>query len=766
MEEDYTEEEFRFIEIEDPQILFDEVSKYISDNSLLERVKDAYYYANKKHSGQMRKSGSPFIVHPLTCAYYLAQWKMNIDTIIAGLLHDVIEDTPVLKEEIELSFGKNIANMVDSLSKSNFLTKENSSFLKGQYLEKLIFGLVKDINVIFVKLADRMSNVLTLGSLKPEKQIRIAKETLDIYVSIANRLGMKKARENLEEICFKITDPVSYNLISEELSKSEQNREQMVKKISVEIAKSLDYSSILGTKVFGRYKSKYSIFSKMQRLNQKIINLGDVLAFRVITKTIDDCYLALSVVHKLYTPLPGRFKDYIATPKNNMYQSLHTIVISKDGFVFEVQIRTYKMNEIAESGVAAHWKYKRGEDDFSEKEKEEQRKEKTEYINNLLNISNQLNDLSDNFNNEIIDVNVKENINEIIKTDLLQPTVYVLQVDGSVFNFPIGSTVLDYSYKIDPAKANKTSGALINGIEKSFNYVLNNGDIVEILYSKDQRPDKLWLNYVRSNDAKKLITTYLEDKTNQVEEKLSDSQLIIRAAEQVNEYIINHNLKWDIDDRKIAENIRKLKFKNKDLFLLAIAKKDISIEDAINFVYLEDVDLKKISPIVKSLKISKFSLKNGRNDINIGNKIRIECQLARCCYPLPIDDIIALNDKSTDQLLIHRDICRNILSMAKTDLIENSYNASWIANNVPENFYITNIVIKVLINNKVINDVANIILNNNANIISINPRYESDIQIINILFELKGISNYNALVDKIKELPGYISSARYSSEDN
>ncbi|WP_146637851.1 RelA/SpoT family protein [Spiroplasma clarkii] len=512
-------EEFHYIECRDVNLLLEEMRKYIHNETIIEEVRQAYLYAENKHEGQMRKSGDKFIIHPLSTAYYLAQWKMGPKTIIAGLLHDVIEDTPVTHEEIEQIFGTDVANIVESVTKVSFFTKENRAQMKAQYLRKLFISMIRDIRVIIVKIADRMHNMLTLKYMPPDKQKIIAKETLEIYSTIAHRIGMKTAKNLLEDWSFRYLNPEEYQRVSALLEEDIEAREQIIDEIISDIENKIkDSQKITKFEVYGRSKSFYSIYRKMTTFGKNFTDINDIIAVRIITENVDECYTVMGWVHQMYTPLSGRFKDYIATPKNNLYQSLHTTVANKDGIIFEVQIRTFNMEDIAMHGAAAHWKYKENEKNVSVEAKQKEIDEKVDMFTRIMNLEKLASEGEEVEYESGMD-KLEAEIEETVKSDYLTSLIYVLTPDGQVVTLPFGSTVLDFAYKIHTEVGNHTVGAKINGVFSPFNTTLESGEMIEVQTSTEIEPQEKWLKFVRTSTAKKAIENFLADKSQKLSEK-------------------------------------------------------------------------------------------------------------------------------------------------------------------------------------------------------------------------------------------------------
>ncbi len=449
-----------------------------ADFTLLDK---AHEFAESRHKGQKRKSGEEFIVHPESVAIMLAEMEMDLPSIIAGMLHDVIEDTSTTYEEVEEEFGHEIAYLVDGVTKLKRIPTTTKEELQAENLRKMFLSMADDIRVILIKLVDRLHNMRTLQYLNTDSQIVKARETLEIYTPIAHRLGMTKIKWELEDLCLKYLEPESYSSLQAQIK---QKREQQEAYISVILKNIQEKTKEMHINAFldGRPKHLYSIHKKMIRQGKTLDQIYDLLAVRVIVDTVKDCYTVLGIIHELYKPMPGRFKDYIAMPKPNMYQSLHTTLIGPDGLPFEAQIRTWEMHKIAEIGIAAHWKYKEGGKSTPNVDS------KIEWVRNLLNLQDDTKDPSD--------------FVETFKMDLFTDEVYVFTPKGDVKSLPAGSTPIDFAYAIHSAIGNRMIGAKVNSEIKPLTYKLKNGDIVEIITTQSSHgPSRDWLSIVKSSEA-------------------------------------------------------------------------------------------------------------------------------------------------------------------------------------------------------------------------------------------------------------------------
>ncbi|MGE0616176.1 MAG: bifunctional (p)ppGpp synthetase/guanosine-3',5'-bis(diphosphate) 3'-pyrophosphohydrolase, partial [Bacteriovoracia bacterium] len=474
-------------ETADLDTLCDTIKRYYPDSDL-EKVKVAYAYATQAHEGQKRSSGDPYIIHPTEVAQILADMKLDIPSIITGLLHDTVEDTQATLEDIEKKFSPEIAQLVDGVTKLNKITFKTTEEKQAENFRKMIIAMAKDIRVILVKLADRLNNMRTLQHLPPHKQTAISEETLEIYAPIANRLGISWIKLELEDLCLRYLHPDSYYKLAQKVTKTKKEREKYIEEVCELLTEKLkDYD--MNAQVVGRAKHFYSIYKKMERRQADYDQIHDVIAFRIIVDNITECYKALGVIHALYKPIPGRIKDYIAMPKSNSYQSLHTTVIGPYGDRIEIQIRTHDMQQVAEGGIAAHWKYKEGKFDSKSREN-------VEWVNRLLEWQKDLSDPSEFL--------------ETVKIDLFAEDVFIFTPKGEVKQLPHGATPLDFAYAVHTDVGNKCIGAKVNGKIVPLKHKMHSGDIVEILTSPTQSPSKDWLTIVKSSRAKAKIRAFIK----------------------------------------------------------------------------------------------------------------------------------------------------------------------------------------------------------------------------------------------------------------
>ncbi len=629
--------------------LIERIRKYhpSADISMVEK---AYHIAKNAHEGQKRKSGEEYIIHPLWVATILAQLEMDKETIVAGMLHDVVEDTVMTDEEIRQEFGDEVALIVDGVTKLGQLSYSTDKLdVQAENLRKMFLAMAKDIRVIIVKLADRLHNMRTLEYMKPEKQKEKAKETMDIYAPIAQRLGISKIKIELDDLALKYSNPeVFYDLVKQ-VNARKTEREAFIKQIVDEVSKHMKNASIEAD-VYGRVKHFFSIYKKMVNQDKTIDQIYDLFAVRIIVDSVRDCYAALGVIHEMYTPVPGRFKDFIAMPKPNMYQSLHTTLMSSVGQPFEIQIRTKEMHKTAEYGIAAHWKYK--ESDDGKKSVETKEEEKLSWLRQILEWQT---DMSDN----------KEFMN-LLKgdLDLFAEDVYCFTPNGDVKNLPNGSTPIDFAYAIHTAVGNKMVGAKVNGKLVSIEYKIQNGDRIEILTSQNSKgPSRDWLNIVKSTQAKNKINNWFK--------KEFKEENIVRGKELLSSYCRAKSLVLsDLLKPKYMQAVQeKYGFKDWDSTLAALGHGGLKEGQIVNRLVEEySKDHKKeitdetILEKVAEASKNKVHVAKSKSGIVVKGIDDMAVRFSRCCNPVPGDEIVGFITRGRG-MSIHRTDCINILHL-------------------------------------------------------------------------------------------------------
>lgn len=629
------------------------VEKYIHKPETLELIKKAYDKAAFLHKDQYRKSGEPYIIHPLNVACILAELHVGPDTIVAGLLHDTVEDTNYSLEDCEKDFSKDISELVDGVTKISSLKFTSLEEKQATNHQHILLAMAKDIRVIIVKLADRLHNIRTLDSLNPEKQVRIANETLEIYAPLAHKLGMFRIKAELEDTSLKYVDPQNYAKIMGLLKNDSSARLTNVDYTISEISKLLDEEGIKDYKIKGRIKNTYSIYKKMVTQNKEFNDLYDILAVRVIVHTIPECYQVLGLIHSKYTPVPKRFKDYIAVPKPNMYQSLHTTVINSKGFTFEVQIRTIEMDNTAELGIAAHWAYK--ENATYNKEREQfEIASKLKWYGDLLK-----------FSEEEKDEGAKDYV-DAVKGEILMTNVYVYTPSGEVIDLPKGATPIDFAYKIHTNVGNQTVGAIVNNKIVTLDYELQNGDIIEIKRNKNSfGPSPAWLNIAKTTHAIHKIKSFLNKQEHDVD--------VSKGKETLNdEFKLNKIENYELDDKFIQDNLSKNNVFSLDDVYLAIGKGNLSAKTVVQkYIGVHSPEKLHEEVLNRQIKSSMNQLNQTSSEtgIIVDGLTNPQLKLGSCCNPIPGDEIVGYVTKGNG-IVAHNKNCRNLNDFERARLIK------------------------------------------------------------------------------------------------
>ncbi len=735
--------------------LISRVRKYhpSDDISLIEK---AYEVAGSAHASQVRKSGEPYIVHPLYVAIILADLEMDKETITAGLLHDVVEDTEWTFDDVVEEFGEEVALLVDGVTKLDSLQMAETvgadkatdrAEMQAENLRKMFLAMAKDIRVIIIKLADRLHNMRTLKHMAPEKQQRIARETLDIYSPIAQRLGISKIKVELDDLSLKYLQPEVYYDLVDKIAIRKSEREKYIKKIVIEVKKQIDDAGIKA-EVDGRIKHFFSIYKKMKNQNKTIEQIYDLFAVRIIVDSVRDCYAALGVIHELYTPIPGRFKDYIAMPKANMYQSIHTTLIGESGQPFEIQIRTWEMHKAAEYGIAAHWKYKETSDgkrgNFGEEEK----------LTWLRQILEWQKDMSDN-----------TEFMKLLKSDLdlFSDSVYCFTPTGEVKNLPAGSTPIDFAYAIHSAVGNKMVGARVNGKLVNIDYVINNGDKIEIVTSQNSKgPSRDWLNVAKSTQAKNKINQWFKAE-------LKDDN-IQKGRENMLTYCKTHSIEIaNIKKPKYEEKIiDKYGFHDWNSVLAAIGHGGLKEGQIINKMleYYDEDHKKDITDeevqkkIQEEYKAANVSTNSKGGAIIVRGVHDVSVRFSKCCNPLPGDEIVGFVTRGRG-ISIHRNDCINMLSLSEMDRVR-LIDAEWQDTSNDSNvIYQAELVIFAHNRTGLLVDVSRTLTEKDINIISVNTRTSKQgIATMTLSFETTGREQLNHIIEKLQMIEGVMDIER------
>jgi len=705
--------------------------------SELELLEKAYNLSKSAHDGQQRVSGDPFITHPVEVAIILADLEMDITSIVAALLHDTIEDTTCTYEKIKQVFGTEIADLVDGVTKIGKIAYTTKAEEQAENFRKMFLAMAKDIRVILIKLADRLHNMRTLKYKPLDRQIEISRETLEIYAPIAHRLGIFKIKWELEDICLRILEPAVYYDLVERIAQKRQEREAFINDIIKTLTEKISELNIKAA-IEGRPKHFYSIYNKMYKENKSLDQIYDLFAVRIIVDTVKDCYSALGMVHELYKPIPGRFKDYIAVPKPNMYQSLHTTLIGREGIPFEVQIRTWEMHRVAEVGIAAHWRYKEGRSEVTDLDN------KLAWLRQLLDWQKDMRD-ADEFM-------------ETLKIDLFTDEVFVFTPKGDVKSLPSGSTPIDFAYAIHSAVGNKMMGAKVNGKIVPLGYKLKNGDIVEILTSANVTgPSRDWLKIVKSSQAR--------SKINQWFKKEKREENILRGKELVEKELKKHGLTHAelFKPEWVEIVLKKYTFQTLDDLYAGIGYGGITANKVISrlkeeyrkFVKEEETEPQAADP-QKLLKEEQKKKKASENGIIVKGIDNCLVRIAHCCNPVPGDAIVGYITRGRG-VSVHRADCVNMAdrNIGEDRIIE----VRW--NTVENVSYLADLNLLANDRTSLIMDISNTIGEDKIPLKGINARTTREqIAIIDISLEITNTQQLDKIIKKLKRIVGVFQVTR------
>lgn len=705
------------------------IEKYMTEEELAFVMK-AYEYAKLMHKDQKRKSGEPYIIHPVNVAIILADLDMDVETIVSALLHDVVEDTPATYDDIKEMFSEDVAKIVDGVTKLNKLNYKSSEAFQAENLRKMILAMNNDIRVIIVKLADRLHNLRTLEYMNEEKRKQKAQETIEIYAPLAGRLGIFKIKWELEDLSLRYLDPEGYYDLVEKINKKRSEREKEINEIIKKISAELDKQE-LHYDISGRPKNFYSIYKKMKGKSKSFESIYDLIAVRILVDTVKDCYAVLGIVHSMWKPLPGRFKDYIAMPKPNMYQSLHTTVISDTGEIFEIQIRTYEMHEVAEYGIAAHWKYKGGKTQGKDVDS------KLDWLRQLLEWQKDLKDPK-----EFIDT---------LKIDFFDDEVFVFTPNGDVVDLPEGSTPVDFAYRVHTGVGNTCVGAKIDSRIVPLNYKLKNGNIVEVITQKSSSgPSRDWLKFVKSPRAKQKIKQWFKSKEKDISIE-KGKELFDREAKKLG---LDTNI---LDNEKIYQKLAKELSINSisDLFASIgygnfkeklVINKILNIKNAI-----ENIGLTKNEDDYLKSSSSKKDATGVRIDGLEGMKIKF----AKCCNPVPGDEIIGFVTRGYG-VSVHRKDCTNIANYLDSD---RCLEAEW--DTEASDKFLANVTIRAVDRTGILSEITAMAKEANVGIQSLSAKSNtiSDI-FIYLTFEVVGKDELDKMIQKLKTINGILDVYR------
>ncbi len=734
--------------------LIQRVQKYhpSDDISMIEK---AYRTAAEAHKDQFRKSGEPYIVHPLNVAIILADLELDKETIVAGILHDVVEDTIMTEENLRQEFGDDVALLVDGVTKLEKIPltsgggqSDEKLEMQAENLRKMFLAMAKDIRVILIKLADRLHNMRTLQYKKPESRQRIAKETLEIYCPIAQRLGISKLKIELDDLSLKYLEPEVYYDLVDKISVRKSVREKYIQSIVDEVSQHISKAGIKA-KIDGRVKHFFSIYKKMVNQDKTLDQIYDLFAVRIIVDSVRDCYGALGVIHEMYKPIPGRFKDYIAMPKANMYQSLHTTLIGSSGQPFEIQIRTVEMHKAAEYGIAAHWKYKEASNG---KRVEAQEEEKLVWLRQILEWQR---DMSDN-----------REFMKLLKNDLdlFSDNVYCFTPTGEVKNLPAGSTTIDFAYSIHSAVGNRMVGARVNDKLVTIDYEIKNGDRIEIITSQNSKgPSRDWLNVVKSTQAKNKISQWFKNELKE--------DNIVKGKELLANYCKTRavNLSELLKQDYMNAVMRKYGFRDWESVLAAIGHGALKEGQVVNKMKdLYDREHKRTltneevlasiaeAGAVSAAKPAQMKTKSG---IVVRGIADLSVRFSKCCSPVPGDEIVGFVTRGRG-ISIHRTDCVNMMNLPEIERVR-IIDAEWQAPEDASEKYVAEIEIYANNRNGLLADITKALTERNIGILSLNTRVSRQgMATLQTAFEVESREELNRVIEKIRSIESVVDIER------
>ena len=746
-------------EFVDPEELYQRLISHVrkyhpsDDISMIEK---AYRTASEAHKEQIRKSGEPYIIHPLNVAIILAELELDKETIVAGLLHDVVEDTIMTEEDLQREFGNDVALLVDGVTKLEKIPlsagahqSDEKLEMQAENLRKMFLAMAKDIRVILIKLADRLHNMRTLKYKSQESRQRIARETLEIFCPIAQRLGISRMKTELDDLSLKYLEPEVYYDLVDKISVRKSVREKYIQSIVDEVSDHIKYAGIRA-KVDGRVKHFFSIYKKMKNQDKTLDQIYDLFAVRIIVESVKDCYAALGVIHEMYKPIPGRFKDYIAMPKANMYRSLHTTLIGSSGQPFEIQIRTFEMHKAAEYGIAAHWKYKEASDG---KKVETQEEEKLVWLRQILEWQR---DMSDN--REFLKL-LKDDL------DLFSDNVYCFTPSGEVKNLPAGSTTIDFAYSIHSAVGNRMVGARVNDKLVTIDYEIKNGDRIEIITSQNSKgPSRDWLNVVKSTQAKTKINQWFKNELKE--------DNIVKGRELLTGYCKGRavNLSELLKNEYMESVMRKYGFRDWDAVLAAIghgALKEGQLVNRLQELYDRDhrkeMTNEEVLATIAEAAAKPLTMRAKNNSgIVVRGIADLSVRFSKCCSPVPGDEIVGFVTRGRG-ITIHRTDCVNIMNLPQMERVR-IIEAEW---QEPENAsekYVAEISIYAHNRNGLLADISRVLAEKNIDIQSMNTRVSKQgLATLQTAFEVESREELNRVIDKLRMVKNVVDIERASS---
>ena len=717
------------------QELIAKIKGDMSENDKI-KIHEAYDCATEAHEGQKRRDGSDYVTHPIAVAEIVAEMGLDAESLISALLHDCIEDTELGYDKIKAKFGKEVADIVEGVSKLTRMPYTSKEEAQIENLRKMFLAMGKDIRVILIKIADRLHNMRTIEFHKPEKQREKALETMEVYAPLAHRLGMQKVKWELEDRSLRCLDPVGYAEITEELEKRSEESREFLEHIKERLVERLQTAGIHG-ELHSRVKHIYSIYKKMYTQHKTIDEVYDLYAMRVIVDTVADCYNILGFIHDMYRPIPGRFKDYISTPKANMYQSLHTTVIGREGIPFEVQIRTHEMHHTAEYGIAAHWKYKSG---VSRSNLEE----KLAWVRQLME------------SQEVED----EDFVSSLKTDMFSDEVFVFTPKGDVTNLPAGSTPIDFAYSIHSAVGNRMSGAKVNGRIVQLDYKLQNGEIVEIITSNSGKgPSRDWINIARTSEARNKIKQWFK--------KECRDENIARGKSELDLALKREGINFSIEDEEdiLLSIANRMSFKIVDDMFASLGYGGIKLNRVINRIRAEKEKEKGAQSEEEIVRDTITTAKRGstsNSGVIVPGVENCLVKFARCCTPIPGDSIIGFITRGYG-VSVHRSDCQNVTNAMKDAEDLNRWISVFWADDIKENFQ-TSLQLSAKDRSGLIMDIAAVLNNLKLPVLQMDARRLGDgYAIVNIVLNINGKEQLEFVMNKLHSVPGIIDVKRSRS---
>ena len=706
------------------ETVYEEIKENIKDTDDLLKIKEAYHFALEKHKGMKRLTGEDFITHPLHVARIVNSLNVDATTIIGALLHEVMNNGETTQKELEEKFGSTVATIVDSITKINKLELVDDSESSAIYLRKVLVGLATDVRVLFIKLADRLHNMRTNYAINPKKQKQKAYETMAVLIPIAHRLGINSIKSELEDLCLYYTKPDVYKDILEKLNETQEELKDSLEEMQESITNILTEQG-LKFKIKGRVKSVHSIYNKLSN-GKKWNEIYDILALRVILETVSDCYLAVGLVHAKYRPIPNRFKDYIAMPKANMYQSLHTTVFGVDGHLFEVQFRTYEMDEFAEKGMASHWSYKEHET----KKVQSIMEQKLEMFRNLIETHEEVDDLA---------------FAKDVTSDMLAEMIYVFTPKGDVMELPRGSTPVDFAYRIHSDVGDKTVGAIVNDTIVPLNHELENNDIVKIKTNPNGSPNKDWLNFVKTSQAKNKIKSYFS--------KQERAYMTEKGKDILEKELRKRKLSFSdvMSEENIKKILKDLKLKDLDDIYLSIGTLRYTAGFIINLTSDSKADVE--DALIEKVNKETKTTANYKNDIIVAGIGDILVNIAKCCKPVKGDEITGFITKGQG-ITVHKKNCPNIIGKE-----ERMIDVKWNYQN--ESTYLTDLFIETDNNKNYLSDIIATFTKRNIHIDSFQAREYASNYVYDVTIKVKNKEEVERLILDL-EMLSFVSNVNRS----